>query len=283
MKKKKITKKKVQHVILCVIGLIVMLLILFPIIWMLPAAFKGRSELFALPNTFFPKKFTWSNFQKVFGADLNGSTFIKSLGVTFLVSCLSTFFSLMVNMFAGYVFARLEFKGKKILWVYFLFSMFIPGITIMLTSIKVVDILGMIDTIFVLFVPALANSYHIFFFRQFYYNIPVNIEEAATIDGANKFTIFFKIFLPMSKTPMIITGVGVFMASWNNYIWPTLTITTNNDLTMVMQIIRTFSTTYAGEYGVVIAASILALIVPITIFAIFQKKIVQGIALTGGK
>ena len=87
----------------------------------------------------------------------------------------------------------------------------------------------------------------------------------------------------MSKTPMIITGVGVFMASWNNYIWPTLTITTNNDLTMVMQIIRTFSTTYAGEYGVVIAASILALIVPITIFAIFQKKIVQGIALTGGK
>ena len=82
---------------------------------------------------------------------------------------------------------------------------------------------------------------------------------------------------------MIITGVGVFMASWNNFIWPTLTITNNADLVQIMQIIRTLNSTYAGEYGVVIAATIIALFVPITIFAVFQKRIVEGIALTGGK
>ena len=190
---------------------------------------------------------------------------------------------MFVNSFAGYVFARMEFRGKKILWGYFLFSMFVPGITIMLTSIRVVNILKMTDTIFVLFIPALANAYHIFFFRQFYYNIPSNIEEAATIDGASKIGVYFRIFLPMSTTPMIITGVGVFMASWNNFIWPTLTITDNADLVQIMQIIRTLNSTYAGEYGVVIAATIIALFVPITIFAVFQKRIVEGIALTGGK
>ena len=276
-------KKKIRKILLTALAVVITLLIAFPIIWMLPAAFKTRGELFQIPNTFFPKTITLENFRKVFSVEVSGSTFLKSMAITFLVSCLSTFFSLFVNSFAGYVFARMEFRGKKILWWYFLFSMFVPGITIMLTSIRVVNILKMTDTIFVLFIPALANAYHIFFFRQFYYNIPSNIEEAATIDGASKIGVYFRIFLPMSTTPMIITGVGVFMASWNNFIWPTLTITDNADLVQIMQIIRTLNSTYAGEYGVVIAATIIALFVPITIFAVFQKRIVEGIALTGGK
>lgn len=276
-------KKKIRKILLTALAVVITLLIAFPIIWMLPAAFKTRGELFQIPNTFFPKTITLENFRKVFSVEVSGSTFLKSMAITFLVSCLSTFFSLFVNSFAGYVFARMEFRGKKILWGYFLFSMFVPGITIMLTSIRVVNILKMTDTIFVLFIPALANAYHIFFFRQFYYNIPSNIEEAATIDGASKIGVYFRIFLPMSTTPMIITGVGVFMASWNNFIWPTLTITDNADLVQIMQIIRTLNSTYAGEYGVVIAATIIALFVPITIFAVFQKRIVEGIALTGGK
>ena len=217
-------KKKIRKILLTALAVVITLLIAFPIIWMLPAAFKTRGELFQIPNTFFPKTITLENFRKVFSVEVSGSTFLKSMAITFLVSCLSTFFSLFVNSFAGYVFARMEFRGKKILWGYFLFSMFVPGITIMLTSIRVVNILKMTDTIFVLFIPALANAYHIFFFRQFYYNIPSNIEEAATIDGASKIGVYFRIFLPMSTTPMIITGVGVFMASWNNFIWPTLTI-----------------------------------------------------------
>lgn len=276
-------KKKIRKILLTALAVVITLLIAFPIIWMLPAALKTRGELFQIPNTFFPKTITLENFRKVFSVEVSGSTFLKSMAITFLVSCLSTFFSLFVNSFAGYVFARMEFRGKKILWGYFLFSMFVPGITIMLTSIRVVNILKMTDTIFVLFIPALANAYHIFFFRQFYYNIPSNIEEAATIDGASKIGVYFRIFLPMSTTPMIITGVGVFMASWNNFIWPTLTITDNADLVQIMQIIRTLNSTYAGEYGVVIVATIIALFVPITIFAVFQKRIVEGIALTGGK
>ena len=276
-------KKKIRKILLTALAVVITLVIAFPIIWMLPAAFKTRGELFQIPNTFFPKTITLENFRKVFSVEVSGSTFLKSMAITFLVSCLSTFFSLFVNSFAGYVFARMEFRGKKILWGYFLFSMFVPGITIMLTSIRVVNILKMTDTIFVLFIPALANAYHIFFFRQFYYNIPSNIEEAATIDGASKIGVYFRIFLPMSTTPMIITGVGVFMASWNNFIWPTLTITDNADLVQIMQIIRTLNSTYAGEYGVVIVSTIIALFVPITIFAVFQKRIVEGIALTGGK
>ena len=164
-----------------------------------------------------------------------------------------------------------------------LFPMFIPGITIQLTSIRVVYELNMVDTIFVLFVPGMANSYQIFFFRQFYLNIPKNIEEAAMIDGSSRLGMFFRIFIPMSTTPMVVIGVGTFMGAWNSFVWPTLTVSENDDLTQIMQIIRTLNVTYSGDYGVVIAATLLTLIVPIIVLAIFQKKIVEGIALTGGK
>ena len=276
-------KKKVSRVLLTILAVLVAILIIFPIIWIIPAAFKGRSELFSVPNTFFPKKWTWSNMEKVFAADLNGSSFVKSMGVTLLVAVLSTVCSLFVNMLCAYALARIEFRFKKILWPLLLFPMFIPGITIQLTSIRVVNALKLVDTIFVLFVPGMANAFQIFFFRQFYLNIPKNIEEAAEIDGASKLAIFFKIYLPLSVTPMVINGVGIFMGAWNSFIWPALTVSENKNLTQIMQVIRTLNVSYSGDYGVVIAATLISLIVPIGLFAVFQKRIVEGIALTGGK
>ncbi len=276
-------KKKIRRIILTAVAILVAALVIFPIVWIIPAAFKGKSELFSVPNSFLPKKFTWSNFEKVFTADLNGTTFVKSIFVTLLVAVLSTVCSLFVNMLCGYAMARIDFPLKKYLWPLLLFPMFIPGITIMLTSISVVNTLKLVDTIFVLFVPGMANAYQIFFFRQFYLNIPKNIEEAAEIDGCSKFGIFFKIYLPLSVTPMVINGVGIFMGAWNSFVWPALTVSENKNLTQIMQIIRTLNVSYSGDYGVVIAATLISLIVPIGLFAIFQKRIVEGIALTGGK
>lgn len=276
-------RKKIKKILLTALAILVALIVIFPILWIIPAAFKGRRELFDIPNTFFPKDWTFDNFEKVFEADINGTSILKSMGVTLLVAIISTFSSLFVNMLTAYALARINFKYKKFIWLLLLFPMFIPGITIMLTSIKVVYTLNLVDTIFVLFLPGMANSYQIFFFRQFFLNIPGNIEEAAMIDGCSRFGMFFRIFIPMSTTPMVVIGVGTFMGAWNNFIWPTLTVTENDDLVQIMQIIRTLNTTYSGDYGVVIAATLLTLIVPILVLAIFQKKIVEGIALTGGK
>lgn len=276
-------RKKTIKILLTITAIIVAFVVIFPVLWIIPAAFKPKNELFSIPNTFFPVNGTLENFTKVFNADINGTTLLKSIGATLLVATLATFTSLFVNMLTGYALARINFKRKKLIWIFLLFPMFIPGITIMLTSIKVVYALNMIDTIFVLFVPGTANSYQIFFFRQFYLNIPSNIEEAAVIDGCSRFKIFFKIIIPMSITPMVVIGVGTFMGAWNNFVWPTLTITENDNLIQIMQIIRTLNTTYKGDYGVVIAATLITLVVPIAVLTIFQKKIVEGIALSGGK
>lgn len=272
-----------KRFLLSVVVVFVIVAILFPIIWMLPAAFKTKKEIWALPNTFFPKDPTLDNFEKIFTLDHNGYNFLSSVFYTFLVATLSVIGSLTVNMMAAYAFARLEFRGKSFLWCYFIVTMFIPGITILLTSIKVVNLLHMTDTLAVLILPGLVAGYNIFFFRQFYYGIPQSIEEAAVLDGSSRFGVFLKIFLPMSVTPMVIIGVSTFMGYWNSFMWPTLTIVNNSEIAQVMQVIRVLNSSYAGEYGIVIAATIIAISVPLIIFAVFQKKIVEGIAISGLK
>lgn len=278
--KKKILSSKIIYYSITVL---VVAIILFPIIWMLPAAFKTKQEIWMIPNTFFPKDFTWANFEKVFNLNHNGYNFMRSLGVTFLVATVSVVGSLAVNMTAAYVFARLEFRGKKFLWIYFIATMFIPSITILLTSIRVVSVLGMTDTLAVLILPGLVSGYNVFFFRQFYLGMPASLEEAAAIAGCSPFRIFIRIFLPMSVTPMVIIGVSTFMGYWNSFMWPTLTIVNNSSIAQVMQVIRVLKTSYSGEYGVVIAATMLAVAPPLIIFIIFQKKIVAGITISGLK
>lgn len=284
-KRKALVKKRIRTGIDIFIAVLVTAIIMFPIIWMIPSAFKPRGELFSIPNHFLPQEPTLDNFKAVFSMKLNNYNFIKSMLTTTGVAAISTVLSLTVNILAGYAFARIEFRFKKVLWIFFIVTMFVPGITIQLTSIKVVTALNMINTVWVLIVPGLSNSYQIFFFRQFYLGIPNSIDEAAAIDGCSRFKSFLKVTLPMSATPLIVLGVGNFMGAYNSYIWPVLTISDNPDLTMVMQIIQLIKSSMVSRYGfgIVIAATLMSIIIPIVIFGIFQKKIIAGLATTGLK
>ena len=282
-------RKKIIHNITKVISIILItLVIMFPIIYIIPFAWKNKSEFnsMLLEPRWLPKKAIWNNFVQIFKINVNGGYFSRAIWMTLLVAIIGTTLVVTINIFAGYGFARHEFPCKKILFGMILFSMFIPGLTIMLTSVRLCNILHLNNTIFVLFLPGAANGFNIFLFRQYYLSFPDELEEAAMIDGATRLQIFTKIYLPMSTTPIVIVAVGAFMGHWNNYLWPTLTITDNEEwLTQIMQIIKSLSgsptTTYG--YGIVIAGTFISLIIPLILYIIFQKKIVEGIALTGLK
>ncbi len=277
-------KKKINNILKVIVLVIILALVMFPIIWMLPAAFKPRTEIFAIPNRFFPQKPTLSNLKKIFNpSSYDNWNFVNSFFATLLVSVVGVILSLFINTLTAYVFARLEFKGKKILWVYFLFSMFVPGITILITSFRVVSELRMLDTLAVLIIPGVANSYNIFFFRQFFLNVPTALEEAAILDGASKFKIYYSIFLPLSISPMIVSGASVFMGYWNSFLWPTLTITENTNIMQISQVLRILSARYTSDYGIVISGTILSLIGPLIMFAIAQRKIISGEFMSGIK
>lgn len=270
---------------------IIVILVLFslfvPLFFMVISMFKGRQEIFSLDFHVFPQVWTIDNFSRLFYLQYTtvGVSFLQSFGMTLLVAFLGMAFSLFVNSIAGYAFARLNFPLKKTLFVIVISTMFIPNITILLTSISVVSSLNMMNTIWVLVIPGVANAYNIFFFRQFYLGFPKDYDEAARVDGCNSIQIFFKIYLPNSITPMVIMGAGTFIGYFNSYLWPTLTIDTEHKgLTQIMTLINSlYGDSSTLGYGAVLAASFIAILPAVVVFFIVQRFIRDGIALTGVK
>lgn len=162
-------------------------------------------------------------------------------------------------------------------------SMCVPGVTIQLTSFLVCQKLGMLNTFWVLVIPGCIGGYNIFFFRQFFLNIPNSLEDAARIDGCGRFRIFWSIFIPISKAPLVVMGAGAFLGYYNSFLWPTLTITYGNKWMQVQQVISSFSDLYQKDYGMIMAGAFISIIPPLIMFAIFQRHLTKGFVISGLK
>lgn len=264
-----------------VIALLVTALSLFPLLWMGISAFKtGKEVLKANPLRFFPSVWVTENIQKLFTD--TSYPFLQSMASSAFVAITASLLAVTINSMAAYAYARLDFKFKRVLWRATIFTMYIPGITILITSFVVVNSLGMLDSYAVLILPGLASAYSIFFFRQFFLNMPMATEEAALIDGASRFRIFLSIFIPNAKSPYVIMGTGAFLGYWNSFLWPAMTVTSSKYM-QVMQVIRSYNNMYSTSYGVVLAGSAIAALPPIVVFLIFQRYIVKGIVISGIK
>lgn len=260
------------------VGALFILAALFPLAWMIIAGFKSKTEVISTPFQFFPEVWIWQNYVQI----LADPTFTTTMAWTFLGAVLFTVLALAVNAVAAYAFARLEFRGKRTLWVLVITTMFIPGMTILLTSFIVVTRLEMLDTLAVLVIPGAASAGMIFFIRQFYLSIPSSLEEAAMLDGCGRVRIFTHLFLPLSKPPFVVMGITAFLAYWNSYVWPILTITSPERF-VVQQYLATFRSERSTELGLLIAGSVLAAAPVIILFLIFQRQIIGNIKMAGLK
>jgi multiple sugar transport system permease protein len=255
---------------------LICLTILFPLAWMAMAGFKGREEVLRTPFQFFPE--TWNPHNYV--AILHDHQFVRAMIVTFIGAILFTLASLFVNSLAAYAFARLDFRFKRFWFVICIAPMFVPVMAVLLTSFVVVAKLHMLNTLAVLIIPGAASSLSMFFLRQFYLNYPAAVEEAALIDGANRWQIFLHIYLPQSKAPFVVVGTLSFLAYWNSYVWPVLTIT-DPSLTQIMQVLGNFRSDRGNDWGMLMAGSTIAALPTIILLLIFQRYIVNGVRITG--
>jgi multiple sugar transport system permease protein len=257
------------------IGSMVMIV---PFLWMAMTAFKTYQETLAIPIKWFPSGFYLGNFSEVL-ARLNFGRYYLN---TIFVAVTITFFQALFCSMAGYGFGRLNFPGRNILFFGLLSVLMIPSQMTLIPSFALLSRLGWIDTYNALIIPNLFSAYGTFFLRQFFKSLPAELEEAAIIDGCNRFGVWWRILMPLCGTAIAAFSVFTILWAWNDLMWPL--IMTSRDAVRVLSVgIASLFGQHGTRYNLIMAASMLAITPMIGVFIILQKQFISGIAVTGLK
>ncbi|MBK5262188.1 MAG: carbohydrate ABC transporter permease [Peptostreptococcaceae bacterium] len=274
MKTTRTTKKIFIHFFL-LFGAICMLL---PFLWMLSTSFKTEAEAFIFPPEVFGKTLVWQNYLRI--SD-RFNYFLYMLN-SIKVSAWVVFFQLLTSSMAGYVFARLHFKGRDKLFLIYLCTMMVPVQVTVITNFITMMKIGLVNTHFSLMIPPMVSAFGTFLMRQFFSTLPSSLDDAARIDGCNPFMIFFRILLPLAGSALATLGIFCFMGIWNDYFTPLIYITNSLKYTLPLGL-ATMKGMYATNWPVLMAASSISILPVLIAFLFAQDAFVKGIALTGLK
>ncbi len=256
------------------------LIALLPFVWMVLSSFKTLKEIRQVPPTFVPKEFTLDNYQKVLtDKDLPLGIFYRNSAIIAFANVVQVLFT---SSLFGYIFAKFEFKGKKVLFWFIMSLMMIPSQMTMIPGYLILARLGLINNLLGLIIPAAIDAFGIFLFRQFALSIPNELLDAARVDGAGEFHIYYRIVLPQLGPAMATFGMLTFMFNWNAYLWPLIVLTEKNVRTLPI-ILTWFSNQQVDKTNLTMAASVLVILPVLFVFLLVQKWIVEGITLSGMK
>lgn len=264
----------VTHVLLA-IGAMVMLA---PFVWQILTSFKTFAESVLVPPTILPAAWAWESYAEVFSS----IPFLGMLSVTLLTTAARVVGTTLLAAMAAYAFARIEFRGREVLFAVFLSTMMIPDELLILPQYEIVAALGWLNHPIALIVPRLFGPFGVFLLRQFFLSIPREIEEAAQVDGANRLRIFVSIMLPMARPGMMALGILLALASWKDLLWP-LIVTTDRERMPLSVGLATLKGEFFSNYPVMMAGALMAMLPIIAVFAIFQRQFIEGIELGSQK
>lgn len=274
--------KKVRLTLYHILSILLALLFIFPLVWMIVSSMKPEAEIFndmGTINAFLPSlnPADWiASYQSVF----DRFNIFRYVFNSLFYAASVTLGSIIVNSLAGYAFATINFKFKKVLFGLMIALLVIPGETIMITKFVVTQELGIINTPLAVILPLIASPLYIYMFSVFFRAISTELQEAALLEGASKFKIYWKIMLPMSKPAIATVGTLSFIMSWNDYIWPLMVLTDSQAYPLQVAItnINNTNPVYMNQVMAILTISTIPLII---IYVFFQKHLVQGLGSTG--
>lgn len=271
---RKASKKWLVYTIL-IIGSLVMI---GPFLWMILTSLKTISESTRIPMTIFPETARWQNYLRA----LDVLPFVILFYNTFVMMVARVFFCIAFSSMAGYAFAKLDFKWKNILFTLVIVQLMLPAQIFIIPQYMMVSWLGWLNSIKALVFPGIVSAFGVFFLRQFYMGIPDELIEAAYLDGCTPWQVFYKIMLPLSKTPLIALSIFTAIFAWSDLMWPLIVNMSMNKMTLASGL-ASLQGQVLTDYPVMMAGAFLAMIPMIVLYSLFQKQFVEGIALTGGK
>lgn len=272
-------KKYLPQLVLQLFLAVLCIIMLLPFLWIFSTSFRLPAESFSLPPQFLPTDFHYQNYLEVF----EQFPFARFIMNSVIAAIASVVLNTIVTTMAAYAFARIPFKGRNRMFLLFLAGAMIPGQATMIPVFIVMSKIKLVGTLWALILPAMISPISIFFVRQYMATIPNSYEEAAYIDGAGRVRIYFQIFLPMSRSVIIMTSLLCFLGSWNNFIGPLIYLSKWETMTLPIGLTMLNGQMGSGSISVVFAGVVLSLIVPTLLYIFGQRYILQGTALSGLK
>jgi multiple sugar transport system permease protein len=262
------------HLILFPIAIVMIV----PLAWMLITSLETLNETRQFPPVLVPHSVQLSNYTDLLRVAPFGRWFLN----TAIVTTASVVGNLLFCSLAGYAFARIRFFGREVAFILILATLMIPFQVVMIPTFLIVRQLHLIDTLGALIVPNLAGAFGIFMLRQFFRTLPVELEEAARIDGASRLGILFKIVLPLSAPALATLGVITFMWTWNDFLWPLITIYNEQHMTLQLGL-TIFQGAHQTNTNLLMAANVLSMLPILLLFFAAQRYFIRGIATSGLK
>ena len=273
--------KKFNLVYIFVYSILVIyaIITIIPFVWTILSSFKSYSEIVGKEFTFFPKVWTLGNYEYLFSQE---PLFLRWIFNSVFIGVTVTFLNIIFNTMCGYALARLDFKGKNILLYIILLVLAVPGQILMIPTYIILYNLGWIDDYKAMIIPSMVNATYIFMMRQFFINFPKEVEEAASIDGLNRFQILFYMAFPIAKPAIATQAIFIFMSSWNDFMKPLLYMTSRENFTLTVGL-KYFQTQYYTYWNYVMAAAVVSVIPILILYIILNKYFMDGMRIGGDK
>lgn len=252
-----------------------------PLLWTFSTSLKTREAVFALPPQWIPDPFVWENYVRIWSA----GPLLSGIQNSLIVACTVTIVGTLFSALAAFAFAKMRMPFKNVVFLSLLAALMVPFPTLMIPQFTMFASIGWVDTLLPLIVPfVFGNIIMIFFLRQYLSSVPDSIIEAARIDGASYLQIFFRLIFPVIKPAIAAQFILWFMAVWNDYLAPIIYLNSPQVQTLQL-VIANFNAQYAvqTDYPLIMAASFIALLPVLIVFIVFQRQIIESIALTGSK
>ena len=273
-KRKRLLLKIVAHTVL-ILGSLTMLI---PFIWMLSSSLKTLGEVFQFPPTLLGERLVWENYTQISSRFDYFAYFLNSVKVSAWV----VVFPVFTSATAGFVFAKLNFKGRDKIFLLYLATMMVPFHVTVITNYLQMSMYGLVNTLWSLMLPASVSAFGTFLMRQFFITVPNELIEAAKIDGCNPFTTFIKIAFPMAKSTIATLCIFCFMNVWNDYFTPLIYINDARKYTLPLGL-ASMKGMYSTDWPVLMAASVIAVLPVLIAFLLAQDAFVKGVMMSGMK
>ena len=262
------------HVVLSVGGLIMV----FPFLWQVVMSLSSSAEVTSVPPTIWPQELRFDNYVEVF----RQVPFLEQFWVSVRVTVLTVVGQVVLCSMAGYAFARMRFAASATIFAVMLSILMIPNQAYLIPQYQIVQGLGWLDTVPGIVIPMIFSAFGTFLMRQFFVNLPDELEEAARLDGANSFQIFWRVMLPLARPSISALAIVTTLAAWNNLLWP-LVVTSREEHRTLTVGIASLNGQYVIDYPVMMAASLMAMAPILILFIVMQRKVIEGLAHTGLK